>query len=235
MNAKARVAVLEDDIDLCDSTVDFLDAKGYRVWGVSTGAEFFRRIPSEPVDVVILDVGLGKESGLDIASTLHASSNVAIIMVTALGQLEDRILGLTSGADTYLVKPVNFLELVANIEAVFRRLQHSKPQEGIGPWLLDMQKWLWLPPPHAGDQRSLQLTAKEYQLVHSLAEAKGGYVSKSELSRTLNGHEHHLGFNRIDVLLSRLRKKCEASLGLPAPIKAIPGLGFVLTVDCRLV
>jgi DNA-binding response OmpR family regulator len=162
MNAKARVAVIEDDVDLCDSTVDFLDAKGYHVWGVNTGVEFFRRMLGEPVDVVILDVGLGKESGLDIASTLHASSNMAIIMVTALGQLEDRIVGLASGADTYLVKPVNFLELVANIEAVFRRLQHSIPQEGVRPWLLDTQKWLWLPPPPRG--RSAQPSAHRQRI-----------------------------------------------------------------------
>lgn len=231
MSTKARIAVVEDDVDLCDSTVDFLAAKGYDVWGVNSGKSLLERMATTPVDVLVLDVGLGVESGYDIADALQAKADLAIIMMTAYGGIEHRVKGLTSGADTYLVKPVNLQELAANIDAVYRRLQLSGQAKSRRPWQLDQEHWVWIAP----DQRSLRLTAKEYLVVNRLAEADREMVSKMALAQLLNGHAENLGFNRLDVLLSRLRKKVGKALGIPLPIRALTAQGYVMTVDCKRV
>lgn len=231
MSTKAKIAVLEDDIDLCDSTVDYLFAKGYDVWGVNSGDCLFARLAAEPVDVLVLDVGLGEECGFDIAVALQAKADVGIIMVTAFGDIEHRVTGLTKGADTYLVKPVDLQELAANIDAVYRRLQLSGRASLRRHWQLDREHWLWIAP----DQRKIKLTAKEFLVVQSLAEANGEMIRKTALAQLLNGHTQELGFNRIDVLLSRLRKKVDKTLGAPLPIRAVTARGYVMTVCCQLI
>lgn len=122
LSAKPKVAVVEDDADLRDSTLDFLTALGYPVWGVGSGEALYQRLADDPVDVVVLDVELPGEDGFSIAGKLQGAADLAIVMVTGRGALDDRLTGLSSGADTYLVKPVNLRELAANIDAVARRL-----------------------------------------------------------------------------------------------------------------
>lgn len=227
---KPNIAVVEDDADLCANTVEFLEALGYPVWGVGSGEELYRHMQAERVDVVVLDIELPDDDGFNIASRLRALDHVAIVMVTGRGCLDDRLHGLSSGADTYLVKPVDFRELAANIDAVARRLSHSGMNEAKALWRLDQGKWLWIAPNGA----TLELTAKEYLFVHSLTEAGGQIVTKAALSVRLDGHGAH-SFNRLDVLLSRLRKKGEQALGCNLPIKAVTAIGYALTARCVLI
>lgn len=227
---KPRVAVVEDDADLCANTVEFLAALGYPVWGAGSGEAFDRRRPSDPVEVVVLDVELPGEDGFAIAHRLQAAGDVAVVMVTARACLDDRVRGLASGADTYLTKPVDFRELAANIDAVARRLKRPAADTS-APWRLDGEHWRWIAP----DGAALELTAKEYLLVRCLAEAGGQVVSKAALAARLDGHSTHASFNRLDVLLSRLRKKGEPALQRRLPIRAVTAIGYALTVRCTLV
>lgn len=231
VETKARVAVVEDDADLRDSTLDFLRALGYPAWGAEGGESFQRRLASDPVDVVVLDVELPGEDGFTIAGRLQGRADLGIVMVTGRCELDDRLTGLASGADTYLVKPVNLRELAANIDAVARRLMRPEgPPDGMH-WHLDRTNWIWIGPNGA----SLKLTAKEFIFVRNLAEASGGTVTKGELSAELDGSAASQNFNRLDVLLSRLRKKGEQAFGQPIPIRAVTAVGYAMTARCSLV
>ncbi|MFZ2853754.1 MAG: response regulator transcription factor [Rhodocyclaceae bacterium] len=229
--SKPRIAVVEDDADLRDNTVEFLAELGYPAWGADCGEDFFRRLAEAPVDVVVLDVELPDTDGFTIAERLHATQDIAIVMATARSDVDDRITGLACGADTYLVKPVDLRELVANLDALARRIARRAPVAGARiSWRLDAENWQWSAP----NGTSLKLTAKEYLLVRALTDAGGATVTKTQLSARLDSRATHSGFNRIDVLLSRLRKKGELAFGQQIPIKAITAIGYAMTAQCTL-
>lgn len=124
-----RIALVEDDNDLRSSTEEFLQATGHHVWGVATAEAFYRRFVIDPVDIVILDIGLPGEDGLSLAHLLRANPAIVVIILSARDAVEDRLAGLRTGADRYLVKPINLLELAANVKAVAKRLHltNNKP------------------------------------------------------------------------------------------------------------
>lgn len=223
-----RVAIVEDDDDQRDSIVDFLSLLGYSVWGGGSGEALDRRIAGAPVDVVVLDVGLPGEDGFSIARRLRSLSAVGIVMLTARDGLEDCLAGLDSGADSYLVKPLYLRELAANIDAVARRIKPSRPAEKETCWRLEQEGWHWVSP----DGTRLKLTAKEYLFVRCLARAGGETVTRDTLAAELGGDASTFSNNRLDVLVSRLRKKGDEAFGRPVPVKAVTALGFALTAMC---
>jgi DNA-binding response OmpR family regulator len=230
-----QVAVVEDEPDLRASMVDFLRACRYPVWAASCGEEFFRILPDSPVDVVVLDIQLPGEDGFAIAERLRARIDMGIIIASAREQLSDRLTGLNSGADVYLVKPVDLRELVANIQSVFRRLNRNSndsAEPASAPWVLDMQDWML----QASDGGSLSLSPKEFLMVRTLVEGNGEVVSKARIAGVLGGDRGAAGvdYHAIDVLIARLRKKCQEVLGCPLPIRTVTGIGFMLTVPAEL-
>lgn len=231
MNNRPRLAVVEDDRDLCDSLVEFLAAYGFPVWGVHSGEALYERLVENPADVVVLDVQLPGADGFQVAKTLQGQA-IGIVMLTARGTLADRLNGLSSGADTYLVKPIDLVELAANIDAVARRLVRQVVQTATNEaaWRLEQENWHIVSP----DGQSLSLTGKEFALLRYLAEAKGAVMNKARLATLIDGYSCDTGPNRLDVLLCRLRKKAEQTLGRKLPVKAVNGQGYALTVRCDL-
>jgi two-component system, OmpR family, response regulator PhoP len=118
---KPRVAVVEDDDDLRDNMLYFLNAYGYPVWGAESGEALFRRLVADEVDVLVLDVGLPGEDGFAIARCAAQSRTMAVIILSGRDSQNDRQTGLNSGADLYLVKPVDLRELMASIDAVWQK------------------------------------------------------------------------------------------------------------------
>lgn len=141
-----RIALVEDDNDLRSSTEEFLQATGHRVWGVATAEAFYRRFVIDPVDIVILDIGLPGEDGLSLAHLLRANPAIVVIILSARDAVEDRLAGLRTGADRYLVKPINLLELAANVKAVAKRLHvaNNKPLLELPPSQQRVVPPLWL-------------------------------------------------------------------------------------------
>ncbi len=237
---KPRVAMVEDESDFRESAIDYLGASGYAVWGVGSGEEFYKRLMSDTVDIVILDVGLPGESGFEIAQHVSATQpQVGIIILSARSKVSDRLIGLGRGADCYLVKPVDFQELIANIEAVWRRVSGAKlaPESESLPlnlaapsWLLDRERWLLVTP----EGLELKLTSKEFAFVRCLVLAEGELVSKASLAEALSGNAMEYDYHRIDVMLSRLRKKGMQAIGEALPVKTIQSYGYAFTAPCRL-
>jgi DNA-binding response OmpR family regulator len=116
-----QIAVVEDDADLLASMLDYLHALGYPAWGVGSAEAFYKQLHMSPVDVLVLDIGLPGEDGLQLAAWVNRRVDLTVIIVSARDRLQDRLDGLAAGADRYLVKPVDLAELVANIDAAWRR------------------------------------------------------------------------------------------------------------------
>lgn len=267
-----RIAVVEDEVDLRDNMLDFLEDRGYDVWGVGNAADLYRQMLVRPVNVVILDVGLPGEDGFSIARHLRRMENLSLIIVSARSALDDRLTGLSCGADLYLTKPVDLRELEANIEAVVRRRfpgREAEPDTALltvapepetgehragagnheaagqaaaraelvalsGVWRLDVSRWELGAP----DGRVLPLTSKEFRFILPLVEANGETVSKANIAASLSlgraGGDTASEYNRIDVLLARLRKKGLQTFGYPLPIKTVTAYGYALCARCCL-
>ena len=226
-----RIAIVEDDLDLRDSMLEYLRAQGYPAWGVSSAEDFYRRFAIDAVDVVVLDVGLPGEDGISTARHLRELPDLTVIIVSARDALDDRLAGLNAGADRYLVKPVNLAELAANIGSIGRRsVPHKSATERTrelraGAWHLAKQDWRLTEP----DGKTVELTAREFLLLNCLFEAQGATVSKRAIADKIIGPRIFNSDERLDVMLARLRKKCLSTLGQALPIKTVHQVGYAFT------
>jgi DNA-binding response OmpR family regulator len=241
MNTKVRIALVEDDQDLRQSTEEYLAHAGYCVWGEGSAEAFYRRFTAEPVDVVVLDIGLPGEDGLGVAALLKSNPAVAIIILSARDGLDDRLSGLRAGADRYLIKPVNLAELAANIDAVAKRLvlpsgrptlELPRPvlDHSTNHWRLNLQNWILSAP----NEQTLQLTAREFALLHRLIKVQGQAVPKKELADEIFGQRIANAADRLNVLITRLRKKADVQLSDSLPIKTAHQIGYAFTAPAHL-
>lgn len=220
------VVVVEDERDLREEVVDFLLTEGMVVRAAANGAELDRLMSDAGVDVVVLDLGLPNEDGTAIAARLRAGpERVGIVMMTARGRIEERVFGYESGADIYLVKPVDYRELTAAILAVRRTRTASTPavaNQQPYTWLLDLSAWRLVAPSGA----SLRLTRSEMQLLDCLTVRPGEPVSRDVIG-ALMGKVFNLGEHRyLDQVVSRLRRKVASELGWEAPIGSAHSQGY---------
>lgn len=231
--ALPQLAMVEDEADFRECAIDYLHMSGYSAWGAACGEDFYRRLRVDPVDILILDVGLPGESGFEIACHLRSSRpDIGIIILSARDQVADRLQGLGNGADCYLVKPVDFQELIANIDAVWRRVRayRAVPQDRVKEgaaeaWTLDQESWQLASP----EGRLIGLTSKEFLLLRALFSAQGETVSKPAVVEALGGNPEAFDYHRIDVLLSRLRKKWRAATGSELPVRTVQSTGYAFT------
>ena len=234
---KPRIAIVEDDADQLHSIEEFLLDAGYPVWGTDSAEAFYRKFMTSPVDVVILDIGLPGENGLSVAKLLKEKPQVEVIIVSARDSLDDRLLGMRSGADRYLIKPVNLLELAANIDAVGKRLALHLDEAPLHPaetpqsqWVLAMQDWHLRSP----QGMVLHLTTHEFALLNCLIRAQGKVVSKQDLIMQVQGARAQNGNERLNLLVARLRKKASETLTEPLPLRTAHQLGYAFTANARL-
>ncbi len=238
----ARIIVVEDEADLRDDLIEYLDRCGFEVRGASRGSELDRLLDAGPADVIVLDINLPDEDGFSVARRVRASSPAAIIMLTARSSLIDRVIGLELGADVYLVKPVDFREVEAQIKALMRRMQKgtdsppaaehapappaapagASPADPRKAWLFDDIEWRIQPPTGA----AVPLTATEYKFLSLLVTAPGEAVSRQDISLALTGRDWDPYSRSIDSLVRRLRIKVEERSGCALPVQAVHGVGY---------
>lgn len=240
---KPSVGIVEDDTDQLQSIEEYLGDSGYAVWGVGSAEAFYRRFMTEPVDVVILDIGLPGEDGLAVANLLRDKPDVAVIILSARDSLQERVEGLRAGADRYLVKPANLLELVANIDAAAHRLSLMRgavvspataaaaSQPPAAPWTLSVTDWTLTSP----SDEAIALTTHEYLFLQQLFEAQGQPVAKRELADRIYGARVTSGSERMNLLVTRLRKKATEAFSQPLPLKTLHQIGYAFTAASRVV
>lgn len=240
-HSKPSIAIVEDDSDQLHSIEEFLLDSGYSVWGAGSAEAFYKGFTVRPVDVVLLDLGLPGEDGLSVASLLRSRPEVGVIILSARDSLNDRLAGMRAGADRYLVKPVNLLELAANIDATASRLA---PRAAAGPnasqgavpsalpvcWVLAIKDWVLSSP----QGNCLQLTTHEFMFLQQLMRADGQPVSKRDLSTHLFGARAQNGAERLNLLLTRLRKKAAEAFAEPLPVKTLHQIGYAFTATAQL-
>ena len=238
---KLHIAIVEDDSDQLHSIEEFLLDSGYNVWGADSAEAFYKGFTVRPVDVVILDLGLPGEDGLSVASLLKSRPEVGVIILSARDALNDRLAGMRAGADRYLVKPVNLRELAANIDATANRLvpraaatgleisayAHSAPAAA---WVLAVKDWALISP----QGKQLKLTTHEFMFFQQLLRAEGQQVSKRELSEYLFGARAQNGAERLNLLLTRLRKKAAEAFAEPLPVKTLHQIGYAFTAYAQV-
>ncbi|CAN7747299.1 MULTISPECIES: response regulator transcription factor [unclassified Ensifer] len=223
-----RILIVEDEQRLRRDLVDFLGLCGFTAEGTATAEGLRQTLANdEPPDVIILDVGLPDGNGFDLASEIREAGRCGIIMLTALGDGDDRIRGFESGADIYLVKHSTLREIEAAIRSLLRRTgdQGDLADGGAGKWALDSRNWTLTAP----NQRSLKLTATEFALVNTLCKHDGGICRREELAETLARPRTHFDNRHLDAVVSRLRRKIGEQTNLHVPIKVVYGVGYTFT------
>ncbi len=229
-----KVLVVEDNEDLLDEVFFHLGRQpGYSVFAARDGSELDACLAAQTIDVVVLDLGLPGEDGIDIARRLRRDTALGIVMLTARGSMDDRIDGLQTGADAYLVKPVDMRELVAVIDSVHRRLcdcaQPAPPPEEDSGWVFYPLRWQVRTP--GGELQAL--TATETRLLQALAEAGGQTVARQTLAEVEGFAALDFDYRRLEATVSRLRRKLSAA-GEASPLRAARGQGYAFVGRIRI-
>ena len=226
-----RILLVEDEAGLVLTITDRLRAEGYEPESASDGMEGFRRASAESWDLILLDVMLPGRNGLDICRDLRqVGNNTPVLMLTARGQLIDKVLGLKIGADDYLTKPFEMLELLARIEALLRRSGDSGRQNAsvhdFGHLRVDLRKTaVW----RSG--QVVPLSAREFQLLRYLIEHSGTTVSREQLLKEVWGYDGATSTRTVDVHVAWLRQKLEEDPRQPRLIRTVHGFGYQFEPD----
>lgn len=211
------VLLVEDDDDLRAEVKDYLVSEGYKVLEAGSLQATFEILHSQQVQIMVLDAGLQDGNALTALPEVRRSTDCPIVMMTAWGQLPQRLQGLQQGADYYLVKPVPLVELCAVLTSMLRR-NTTKVR-----WISNTTT-RELVAPHG---KSIQLTPSEWVFVQLLRQYPGKVISRQELVLSLGKDPMEYDFRRMDTLLQRLRKKAEhAGLGT-LPLHTRHGQGYV--------
>ena len=232
MEQSAHILVVDDDREIRDLLARFLERQQMRVTAVRDGRDARRAWTAAHYHLVVLDLMLPGETGLDLARWMRSQSDVPIVMLTAMGEETDRIIGLELGADDYLAKPFNPRELLARIRAVLRRagdhgghrVEAGSRSLHFGGWTLEPARRRLLNP----DGAEVALTGGEYDLLLALAERPNRVLTRDMLLDLLRGRQAGPFDRAIDVAVSRLRRKLEDDGRNAQLIKTVRGGGYVL-------
>jgi two-component system, OmpR family, alkaline phosphatase synthesis response regulator PhoP len=224
--SEKRLLLVEDEPGLQLALSDRLTAEGYTVETAGDGNTAVTRATGEPFDVILLDVMLPGRDGFDVAKTLRQQGiQTPILMLTARSQVVDRVVGLKLGADDYLTKPFETIELLARIEALLRRAPAasgvSLERYQFGDITVDVRK---AEVTHQG--QPVELSAKEFQLLRYFIEHRGATLTREELLQEVWGYSNTPSTRTVDVHVAWLRQKLEPNARIPQYILTVHGLGY---------
>lgn len=229
MNKNLKVIIVEDNVDLRESMLEFLSLSGIEVTGAGNGLEFYQALAKNSYDVAVLDIGLPDQNGYVLSEYARNNTSMGIIILTARDTIEDRVLGYSCGADLYLVKPVDTRELLAAIKSLIGR-QRSNQQETQssppnGTWRLNKESWAI----HSPVGVRIRLTSKEFRLMEALIKNAENPVSRQNLITLLGYSDDEYSNRAMDSLVRRLRRKIETFTHLSSPIKTVHSSGYCFT------
>jgi two-component system OmpR family response regulator len=227
-----HILVVDDDPEIRHLLRAYLEKNGYRVTTAGDGTAMWQILDTARVDLVVLDVMLPGDDGLELCRKLRARSRLPIIMLTARGDEMDRILGLEMGADDYLAKPFSARELQARIKVVLRRardlpldlLEEAPERLHFSGWVLDTRAQHLTSP----DGVVVPLSQAEYRLLHVLLTHANRALTRDQLLDLTQGREAGPYDRSIDVLIGRLRRRLCDDAKEPSLIKTVRGRGYLL-------
>jgi DNA-binding response OmpR family regulator len=235
----ARILVVDDEPDLRALLADYLGMQGYEVGAAADARELDARLAEGPADVIVLDINMPGENGLEALARLRAQGlRAGVILLTAAGTLNDRLAGLGDGADDYVVKPFEPRELLARIRAVLRRLEapgaRAAPAAPPPKALLRMGRCTFDTEARclrAPDGAEIALTAMEYDLLAVFARHPRQTLSRARLAELAHGRPLAPGDRSIDIRITRLRQKIGEDARAPKTLRTVHGEGYVFDPD----
>lgn len=218
-----HILMVDDDVDLNALVTEYLARFGHRLVTATSAARGMAELRRERPDLIILDIMLPDTDGLTLCRDIRSEFDIPIIMLTARGEVADRVLGLELGADDYLSKPFEPRELVARIQSVIRRSEHRNMQDELvsdGLRLVKDTRNVSL------DGSGVELTTMEFELLCVLMESHGRVMSRNRLIERLRGIDANVYDRSIDMLVSRLRDKLGDDSHTPRFIKTVRLTGY---------
>jgi two-component system, OmpR family, response regulator len=230
--AGERVLIVDDDADIRESTGEYLTGHGFRTVLAADGKQMREAITAAAPDVVLLDLNLPGEDGLSLTRWLRLNHDVPIIMITAAGEVVDRVVGLEVGADDYIAKPFDLRELRARLRSVLRRtrVRAAPAQERpatkrvrIGHCELDLATHQLFD----ADGGEISITSTDFDLLRVFAENANRVLSRDQLLTMTSNREWEPFDRAIDIRIARLRRKIEPDPENPAIIRTVRGAGYM--------
>jgi two-component system, OmpR family, torCAD operon response regulator TorR len=231
MNDERHVLIVEDDEVSSARLAGYIEAAGYRVTEVSDGTKMADTLEEDPADLILLDINLPGEDGIDLTRQIRNRSNVGIILVTARTDEVDRIVGLEIGADDYITKPFNPRELLARVKSLLRRIHANQspdwPMKRFKGWTLDTRTRTL----SNNKNDRMHLTRAEFELLDALVGNPGMVMTRDRLLNKITHRSWDPTDRTIDVLVRRVRRKIEANPKKPEIIKTAHGEGYIFTAE----
>jgi two-component system OmpR family response regulator len=237
MDIASNILIVDDDREIRTLLADYLEANGFRALMAADGSAMWHMLEKQPVDLIVLDLGLPGEDGLQLCRRLRTTSQTPVVMLTARGEPLDRILGLEMGADDYMVKPFEPRELLARIRNVLRRRMSSSSGDSrdaqricFSNWTLDLVARHLLNP-HG---TAVMLSGAEFRLLKIFLQHPNRILSRDQLSILTKGRDADPLDRSIDLQVSRLRQKLEDDAKNPALLKTVRNEGYVLASTIQM-
>lgn len=238
MSSTPHLLVVDDHRDIRESLSRYLGNHGYRVSAAAGGDEMKRILRNGAIDLVVLDIMLPGDDGLTLCRHLRETTALPIILLTAVADDTDRVIGLEMGADDYVTKPFNPRELLARIRAVLRRSESLPPQKSgvagetlhFSGWTLDVKRRDLLD----ANGVVVTLSTGEYRLLVALLNRPGIVLSRDQLLDLTRGRDAQVYDRSVDNQISRLRRKIETDPANPKLIKTVWGGGYQFTADVTI-
>ncbi|MCK4836512.1 MAG: response regulator transcription factor [Candidatus Aminicenantes bacterium] len=223
MARKTKILVIDDDQKLNQLLTDYLKKFNFQVDAYTHPEKGIRAIKKEQPDLIILDIMLPDMDGFEVCKKIRQDYSVPIIMLTARGEVTDRVVGLELGADDYLPKPFEPRELVARIQSVLRRYSENSESDLIkfGKLFVDLKKYSV-----RLDEKKVILTAMEFEILSLFIKNPGRVLTRNIITDKIHGIEYDSFDRSVDVLISRLRRKLNDDPKNPTYIKTIWGTGY---------
>ena len=234
MENKQRVLVVDDEAEIREMLAEYLGSHGFEVLTADSGLSMRALLAKSAPDVVLLDVNLPGEDGLTLARYIRERFDLPIIMITAAGEVVDRVVGLEVGADDYLSKPFDPRELRARIKSVLRRYRRPTPETrsadestrrrvAFGRCTLDLDTHQLLD----AKSKEIPLTSMEFDLLKVFAERPNRALTRDQILNITRNRDCDPFDRSIDIRIARLRKKIEADPDKPATLKTVRGAGYM--------
>lgn len=237
MSELPHILVVDDHREIRDAVTRYLEQNGMRATSARDAVDMDAKLGHGQYDLIVLDVMMPGEDGLSVCRRLSANGSVPILLLTALGEETDRIVGLEIGADDYLSKPFNPRELIARIKAILRRTTKSEPYAGalsgkriaFAHWVLDTDTRVL----SGDDGAQIDLTSAEFKLLTVLLERPRFVLSRDQLLDLTAGRSASVFDRTIDNQISRLRRKVERDPSRPRIVTTVRGGGYCLAADVQ--
>ena len=221
-----KILIVEDDKGISDFVIPELEHEGYETCLAITGRQALEKFESEKPDLILLDIMLPELNGLEVLRRVRAVSSVPVILETARGETIDKINGLNLGADDYIPKPFEIEELLARINALFRRVSYSQPKESSLSYkslTLNLDRMTFT----FDGSEEVQLSKTEFLMLRLFVENQGKVLSRSQIIDAIWGKGHFIDENTVDVYIGYLRSKI-SEFTKDGYIKTVRGAGYMI-------